>query len=149
MPVSKKRYKKKRQPFNKNITPPKAATVTQDKLSEAIMKMAEPLLDRYHVYDSYNDTKKIIGFTIIAWNISLLPIKDRQIEKDKVIKSLSKKDRQLRADLHEIFDYLIHRKDTCFENDNRHIVDYQLTDQGDKYHLVVASTAIGDVKPSP
>lgn len=126
MAVSKKR---------KNTSNKKKTTTAENKLSEVIMEFVEPLSERI------NDivvTKRIIEFGILIWNLSFLPLEEREEQKKSIMKSFSiKEDDQDDDGFNEIYDYLIFRKDTLFKNDKRFVVNYKIDDREDNSHLSV------------
>jgi len=126
MAVSKKR---------KNTSNKKKTTTAENKLSEVIMEFVEPLSERI------NDivvTKRIIEFGILIWNLSFLPLEEREEQKKSIMKSFSiKEDDQDDDGFNEIYDYLIFRKDALFKNDKRFVVNYKIDDREDNSHLSV------------
>lgn len=133
MAVSKKRKKS----TNKNTT--KKTKITSNKLSEAIMEFIAPLTDKENDMEM---CKKNIEFGILVWNISVLPVEHRAEQKDMVLKSINANIERCEVDFNEIFDYLIIRKDTIFNNDKRYIVNYEIHEQDNELFLTVGSTQI-------
>ena len=103
----------------------------------SIMEFVAPLTDKENDMER---CKQIIDFGIIVWNISVLPIEHRVEQKSMVLKSINEYIELSEVEFNEIFDYLIIRKDTIFNNDKRSIVNYEIHDQNNKLFLTVGST---------
>lgn len=122
-----------------NLTANKAAA-PEIKISEAILKLSEPLRKRYR--ESHR-IQGIIFLTIMAWNISLFPEDEQQHVQGMLIDSLQK---QLGGEdvaiLLNCIDTLIERKKQDYPNVNDYIVDYNLSISGDTLTLAVKSATI-------
>jgi hypothetical protein len=55
-------------------------------MSEVIVRVARPLLDEYA--KSHEDTRRIIGLVIAAWNLALVPEDERDEWRDKLLRDL-------------------------------------------------------------
>ena len=75
---------------------------------------------------------------IVAWNTTLLPEKEQKPMVKKMLKSLSLP-RSVLRDMKGIMEELIERKNKHFAEHTRVIMDYQVTETRDGYHLSVAS----------
>lgn len=70
-----------------------------------------------------------------------MPENKRQQMIDQVIEQgMRGNDPLARQDAREIIDGLIARKQTFFADNKRYIIDFQLQDMGQTFHLSVAST---------
>jgi hypothetical protein len=104
-------------------------------------KMSEVLLDFIEPYKQFADTTeamhRLISMALVAWNAALLP----EAEQGDSLKQISK---ALPADtvddFYAIVGEMIERKNRFFSDYTRNILDYELTDTGDSYHISVIST---------
>jgi hypothetical protein len=110
------------------------------KVSEAVLKLSEPLRQKYR--DSHR-TQVIISITVMAWNISLFP-KEEQVQVQEIlIKALPEKlgAEDVSLFLEEI-DTLIERKNLDYPNIRAHILNYQLSSSGNTISLTVSTTPV-------
>ena len=107
-------------------------------MSEALLEFAEPLMDVIDT-DDYDEYGKAVMMAIVLWNCAIM---QKQTAKSKEMEKLLKPLTQ-DADGKSIVQYMLSRKHQMFPDVNRYILDYELTDRGDEFHLSVAST-IGD-----
>ena len=110
-------------------------------MSEALIEFAQPLLDVIDLRDREAYEKAVLT-AICFWNCAVMqqePGNDRKIK--KLLKPFMKD-----ADGKAIATHMLDRKRLLFPDLNRYIVNYELVDQGDDYHLSVAST-FGDFSP--
>ena len=108
------------------------------KMSEVLEEFVEPYLDSTR---NFSQREKLFSIAAIVWNIALMPEKERQQMVDQVIEQgMRGNDPLARQDAREIIDGLIARKQTFFADNKRYIIDFQLQDMGQTFHLSVAST---------
>ncbi len=108
------------------------------KMSEVLEDFAEPYLPEA---DEFEQRKMVFEMAIIAWNLAIIPEYQRQSALDKLFKDLMKgKPATARQDLYNLMDEMVARKLALFPNNRRYILDFQLEDAGDRFHLSVAST---------
>ena len=74
----------------------------------------------------------------MAWNLSLLPEEELRKALIKVVAELSPSVKDLPI-MQDIMTWLIARKKTYFDKHQRQIMDYKLSDLGDRYNLQVVS----------
>lgn len=117
---------------------PNAKLVWKDngnKLSEVIIDFAAPLLEKCL---SFKDQRKMLSFSILVWNMCVVP----QIEADKLKEILHEKickgDHQAIKEMDEIMGYLIARKKRLYDDDKRFIVSYNIAHTKKGFHLEVA-----------
>jgi len=134
--MSSKKLKKprKQKPQTLKRLPPKI------KISEAILKLSEPLRQKYT--DSHR-TQVIISMSVMAWNISLFP-KVEQVNAqgmllDALPETFSAEDVSVFL---ENIDMMIDRKNRDYPNIREHILNYQLSSSGDTVTLTVSSTPV-------
>ena len=106
------------------------------KMSEVLIDFIEPYVEYAETYEAY---QKLVMVAIVAWNTTLLPEKKQKAMVKKMIKSLSLPRSDAR-DMKGIIEELIARKNRHFAEHTRTIVDYQVTETRDGFHLSVAST---------
>ena len=107
-----------------------------NKLSEAIIDFAEPLLSRC---PSPAMQKRALALAILIWNISLLPPNDAARYLADLTQELAGNDKQEREEIKEILEFMMHRKQTFFPDDRRLVTAYNITRLKDgRFHLDVA-----------
>lgn len=106
------------------------------------VKMSEVLKEFVAPYRELVDTEEafcqLLMTAIVAWNTALFSAQERKACIEKVLKILPE---QVRTDGRAIINELIERKERYFSEYKRMIIDYEVTDIGKDYHLVVISTA--------
>jgi hypothetical protein len=106
-----------------------------EKMSDVILRFAEPLQDEYGVVPP-----DMIRFAILVWNASVLP-KEAQDQAFKDInKIIPNDDRKARQEMLMVISMLLERKDNYFSDNKRFIVDYNIRESSRRIHLDVAST---------
>ena len=105
------------------------------KMSEVLKEFIAPYRDIANTEEAF---RKLLVTAVIAWNAALFPAEERKAHLEKVLEALPE---EVRADGRAIINELIERKKRCFSEYKRMIVDYEVTDTGKDYHLVVISTA--------
>ena len=112
------------------------------KISEAILRLSEPLREKYK---DNNLLKSIISITVMAWNISLFA-KEEQAEAQKLFFRPLLKD--LKVDdvpvLLAQIKVLIERKNRDYPGVREYILKNTLTFSGDTFTLTVETTDVPD-----
>ena len=131
--------KKLKKPRKQKLTKPNRLP-PQIKISEAILKLSEPL--RYKYREAHR-AQVIISLTVMAWNISLFP-KEEQVNAqglllDALPEKLSAEDVSL---LFENIDILIERKNKDYPHIREFIHNYQPSFSGDTITLSVSTTTV-------
>ena len=117
----------------------------QVKMSEVLSDFVEPYLDLADTEEAY---RKLLTLAVVAWNVSFLPEDEQQDMIDQVIGAgVPTGDDELKSGLKWFVNMLIARKRAYFPGYTRRIIDFELTDTGEAYHLAVAST-IEEEEPS-
>lgn len=118
------------------LAPPEARTLPP--LSKRITDLVAPELKRF---PSRLDTEKMIAMAVLAWNASLLPAgfgktqpPTPELMNDPVFRG--------------ILAGLAARKREMFPDDDRMVLDYQLTDEGGSPRLSVVSTKTSESPPA-
>jgi hypothetical protein len=106
------------------------------RMSDVLEDFTEPYLA---IVETHAEREKMFTLAVAAWNAALLP----QSESDNMISQFltSVPDQELATDgLKAILDSMVDRKLQYFDEIKRVIVKIELTNQGDTYHLSVASS---------
>ena len=118
---------------------------------EGYEKMSEVVQDFIEPYMEYATTRETMGrlilLAILAWNASMLPDdKAKAIVKGAVnSQPLSKSDREMMI---RVLEELIQRKKKHFAHYTRQILDYDLTETEDGFHLSIVSFVDADESAS-
>jgi hypothetical protein len=107
------------------INPP-----SHDKMSDALFKI---IGDYKEIADTEEEMRKLVLLAIIAWNATVISEEGQQ---DLLAKMLE----PLPDGLDEVIAELMKRKLMFFPDNYRFILDYNVTDLGDSFHLSVVST---------
>ena len=106
-------------------------------MSEVLMAFVEPYIESASTEEAH---RKLLMLAIVAWNAALLPEEDQQDIVDKAVKAIPAASWAMRAYMKSFMSELIERKKTYFSEYTRMIIDFELTEMGEGYHLSVAST---------
>jgi hypothetical protein len=101
------------------------------KISGIILELCKEYLDKV---ETDKRRESIISLTCMAWNLSFLEENDRKKEISTIASKL-KIDFDIQASLREILTDLAQKKLKHYSLDNRYILDYQISDLGDNFHL--------------
>ena len=115
-----------------------------EKMSEVILRFAEPLQDEYGVIPP-----NMIRFAILVWNASLLPEGAKKRAIKELVKAMPDADRDIRQGMLLAISMLLERKERYFSNNKRFIMDYQITESADRINLDVVSTMAEGYDPDP
>lgn len=116
-------------------------TSNPQKMSEIIIDYAEPLLE---ISTTDKDQEKAVIMAITLWNLAILKENERQDMIDSLNPLLLQGDDP--ADLNQIIDYFMERKQLLYPDVNRMILDYDCVHTTDRLHLNVVSNSLGSVK---
>jgi len=105
-------------------------------MSDAISQLIEPYKDDAPDYNSFNN---LVTFACIAWNTSVLPENQRNEALGKMLDVIPGR-MEDRLDTLALLAELMERKRNLFPNVTRMIMEYKVTDQGNNFHIAVAST---------
>lgn len=106
-----------------------------DKMSDVILRFAEPLQDEYGVVPP-----DMIRFAILVWNASVLPKEVQDQAFKDINKIIPNDDRKARQEMLMVISMLLDRKEKYFSDNKRFIVDYNIRESSRRIHLDVAST---------
>ncbi len=112
------------------------------KMSEVMIDFIDPYTTHTETYDAYN---KLVMLAIMAWNAALLPRNERKTLLDRSISKMPIS-RTEKKELRRLLGVLIERKDKHFADYTRTIMDYQITETKNNFHLSIASSLAIDEK---
>jgi hypothetical protein len=105
------------------------------KMSEVLKAFVAPYR---HLVETEEAFQRLLAIAVTAWNIALWPVQEREAHIREILEALPQ---DTWEDAKEIIDELIERKEEHFSEYRRMIIDYEVTDVGQDYHLTVISTA--------
>jgi hypothetical protein len=125
-------------PLNTRVSALAIAPEGLEKMSEVLGDFVSPFLA---LVDTDDDRRMVIKTAVLAWNLSLLaPIKRSLMLENSIVNicpSDNLLDREnLRKDLNQMITYKLQ----SFADNQRKILDVQISDYGEQFHLSVAST---------
>jgi hypothetical protein len=104
-------------------------------MSDAISELIEPFKDDA---PDYNGFRNLVTFGCIAWNAASLP-PEKQDEMINRMLGAVPRSIEDRLELLGLITELMDRKKKLFPHVSRTIVDFKVTDQGNNFHIAVAS----------
>ena len=104
-------------------------------MSEALLEFAAPLLDVID-YDDKEIYESTIAVSMAIWNSSIM-LKNNKSRRE--VKKLLKPFMQ-DAESKGIVKHMLHRKQQMFPDNNRLILNFEVTEKADSFHLSVVST---------
>jgi len=112
-----------------------------EKMSDVLEEFVAPFADSANTMDAY---RQLLTLGVLAWNVALLP----EDERERMIRASLHAEAvgipaDSRAAVRGLVDALVVRKELCFRRNRRFIVDFDLQDTGDGWHISVASTVGG------
>lgn len=136
--LKKLQKKIQRSPLGEQVSGIVTSPKNEVKMSEVLEDFVEPYLD---FAQNRHQREKLFGIAVAAWNLALMPEAERPTMIEQLInQALQSNDPLAQQDTREILQDLIQRKQTFFADNSRYIVDFQLQDLGQTFHLSVAST---------
>ena len=110
----------------------------QMKMSDVLADFVEPYIDMVDTEEAY---RRLLTLALTAWNASFLPEEEQQDMIDRVLEAgIPAGNDELKAGLKGIVNMLLARKKAHFSQYTRNIIDFEVVDRGDSYHLAVVST---------
>ena len=114
------------------------ASYDQVKISTVIGEFVAPYVNYTDSEESY---RKLLTLAVLAWNASFLPETEQQDMINRVFnEGLPAETTELITGLRDFVYQLINRKQAYFSKFKRSIIDFEVVDLGDRYHISVAST---------
>lgn len=122
--------------FTSVVTGPKGGV----KISEVLEAFAQPYLKETRTHEQ---REILFNLAVMSWNIALMPESKWQPAIDQIVELGSdRKDPRAERDIRSVIEEMIARKLKLFGECRRYIVDFQLQDEGEEFHLSVASTDV-------
>jgi O6-methylguanine-DNA--protein-cysteine methyltransferase len=109
----------------------------QEKMSEVLGQFIEPYMD---AAEDVASMQKLTTIAMVAWNAAILADDRRESFLDSILDAFPKK---VRVDAARMIEEMIQRTNRYFADNRRQIVNVQVTDTGDGFHLAVASLMSG------
>ena len=135
--------KKKKRKKNKTRPSKQEPNQTQPggiKISEAILRMNEPLRNRYQ---EPHRIETIIYLSVMAWNLSLFKGEERTELQEKIVEKLPPEfGGEDVAMLFDNIEMLIERKEKEFPDIREYIIDHQVSFSGDSFSLTVSAVPL-------
>lgn len=108
------------------------------KMSEVLESFVEPYLEAIKTHSA---RERLFNIAVLAWNLAIMPEDERQSMLDQLRNEAIKRgDPLARRETREVIDILIARKQEFFADNQRFIIEFQLQDLGNTFHLSVVST---------
>jgi len=104
------------------------------KMSEVLEEFIAPYREIANTEEAF---RKLLVTAVVAWNTALFPAQERQAHLEEILEAIPE---QVREDGRAIINDLMVRKQRYFSEYKRTIIDYEVTDTGENYHLAVIST---------
>jgi len=108
-----------------------------EKMSDILLEYGKPFMDLVQT-DNKADYEKSIQISMMLWNYSIMQDlrgSDGRKEIEKMLKPVMPD-----AKSKEVLRYMLERKRQMFPDNNRIMLNYELTETPDGFHLSVAST---------
>lgn len=105
----------------------------QAKMSEVLREFVAPY---WHIPDTEEAMRKLLTTALVAWNTALMPQAEQADALGQIATALPA---EAREDFYAIVQEMIERKNEHFAEYDRLILDYELVDQGNDYHITVVS----------
>lgn len=105
------------------------------KMSDVLEEFVEPYQQFAETEEAY---RKLLTTAMVAWNVMLFPEKDRSSRLDELLDTLPE---DVREDGRQTIEELMVRKKRFFSQYRRMILDFEVEDTGNKWHLSIISTA--------
>jgi hypothetical protein len=104
------------------------------KVSDALVTLIRPWLGGEESLEEYRGAAQM---GVIAWNLSLLDPRKRKKQLARALKKVARSDA---AVFRQMLEEMLARKRELFPQDRRWIVGVEVTDRGDQFHIMAAST---------
>ncbi|MBE7551612.1 MAG: hypothetical protein HS126_11125 [Anaerolineales bacterium] len=105
----------------------------QVKMSEVLRDFVAPY---WHIPDTEEAMRKLLTTALVAWNTALMPQAEQAGALDQIATALPA---EAREDFYAIVREMIERKNKHFAAYDRLILDYELVDRGNDFHITVVS----------
>lgn len=109
------------------------------KASALLLALIEPYLELATTETIF---RRLVTLAATAWNLSLIPEEQRQVVIEEVLSEME--EAETREDMREIIEDLIRRKERYFGEYTWIVVGFDVVEEEDEFHLMVASAMPGD-----
>lgn len=106
------------------------------KMSDILGRFVDPYVG---VTENQQQYENMLGMAVLAWNMALLPEEQRQEMLENILKGVDQ-DPEYQAFFRDFVGKLIARKLKYFNEHKRRIIEFNVRDLGDQYHISVASS---------
>ncbi len=107
------------------------------KMSDVLEEFVDPYLP---AMKNHSQREKLFTMAAIAWNAAIMPEQERQSMLEQTIEQSFAGNPLAQMDALNIIGEMVDRKQQFFADNKRLIMDFQLQDMGETFHLSVAST---------
>ena len=108
----------------------------QIKMSDALEEIIAPFADDA---DTIVAMKNLVGLGAMAWNITLMPPQEQIEQIQTLVQTMGSEAEDIDM-LYKMIHEMMQRKQALYPDVNRTIVNFEVEDIGDGWHLSVAST---------
>ena len=108
------------------------------KMSDVLADFARPFMEDASTLE---EIAAVYSMAAIAWNLALLPLHERIRALMPTLQELPVEERLL---FKEAIGEMIAHKERAFAEYRRPVIDFELIDQGERYHLTVLSEIVVD-----
>ena len=105
----------------------------QEKMSEVLRQFVAPY---WHIPDNQEAMRQLLTTALVAWNTALQPEAERADHLKEMAALLPE---HTHEDFYAVAAEMIERKEKYFAQYDRMIIDFELVDRGDDYHITVVS----------
>jgi hypothetical protein len=120
--------------FPEVVTNPESA----EKMSEVLIDFVNPYIDSI---ETDEQRKTLYNTAMLAWNLSFVALGQQSLMLEKAIAQIcTPGNPSIQTELKERINQMITRKLKHFADNQRRIMEIQISDYGEQYHLSVAST---------
>jgi hypothetical protein len=109
------------------------------KMSDVLKQFVEPYLDNVH---NLQQCKTLFNLAAIAWNAAVMFESEEQTVDEFLEENLTTVETPIQQGAREIITQLIARKHQHFSDIKRLIMDFDVTQSGQRYDISVASTLV-------
>ena len=110
------------------------------KMSDVLKQFVDPYL---HTVHNLKQCKALLSLAAIAWNAAVMPESEQKTILDTFLEQqLSSQDAETQQGVTQMITELITRKNQHFSHIKRLIMDFDVTESGQRYDISVASTLL-------
>ena len=106
-------------------------------MSEVLLEFAAPM---FETFDADIPARRIMGVATTAWNLALLPARKRDEFLAEMARELSLETQDIK-EMKKVMRWLVARKNKHFAEHRRFVVDFEVSERGNRRRLYVVSSA--------